>query len=134
MDVLHAKAHEGSGEAWLRIDDAVSTMRHEEVFWRCDNKRSPGPSQWSVSYSRCETLGLAITDVRRYAYYGAVIRYVEIMLCNHITNATVTLDRRDPGLPLLLLMPIIIVPTDVTVSHPTGEYSHERNIKITSGE
>ena len=40
VDVLHPNAHEGSGEAWLRIDDdIVSTVRHEEVFLRHDNER-----------------------------------------------------------------------------------------------
>jgi ubiquitin carboxyl-terminal hydrolase 10 len=39
VDVLHPNAHEGSGEAWLRIDDeVVSTVQHEEVFGRHDNE------------------------------------------------------------------------------------------------
>jgi hypothetical protein len=33
VDVLHPNANEGSGEAWLRIEDEiVMAVRHEEVF------------------------------------------------------------------------------------------------------
>ncbi|KAI0278303.1 hypothetical protein BGY98DRAFT_1176673 [Russula aff. rugulosa BPL654] len=40
-DVLHLNAHEGSGEAWLRIDDdIVNTVRHNEMFGRHDNERT----------------------------------------------------------------------------------------------
>jgi ubiquitin carboxyl-terminal hydrolase 10 len=34
VDVLHPNEDSGSGEGWLHIDDeAVSTVRHEDVFW-----------------------------------------------------------------------------------------------------
>lgn len=40
VDVLHQNEDSGSGEAWLRIDDeAVSTVRHEDVFLEHENDR-----------------------------------------------------------------------------------------------
>ncbi|KAF8484493.1 hypothetical protein DFH94DRAFT_688909 [Russula ochroleuca] len=39
VDVLHQNGDSGSGEVWLHIDDeAVNTVRHEDVFWGHDNE------------------------------------------------------------------------------------------------
>jgi ubiquitin carboxyl-terminal hydrolase 10 len=41
VDVLHPDEDGGSGESWLHIDDeAVSTVRHEDVFGRQGTKRA----------------------------------------------------------------------------------------------
>jgi ubiquitin carboxyl-terminal hydrolase 10 len=39
VDVLCPKGDNGGGEAWLRIDKAVNTMQHEEVFGGHDNEQ-----------------------------------------------------------------------------------------------
>ena len=53
VDVLHQNAHEGSGEAWLRIDDEiVSTVRHEEVFLGLDNQRTNDRCAYLLFYRR----------------------------------------------------------------------------------
>lgn len=53
VDVLHPNAHEGSGEAWLRVDDdIVSTVRHEEVLWKHDNERTDDRCAYLLFYRR----------------------------------------------------------------------------------
>jgi hypothetical protein len=37
--VLHPKGDNGGGKAWLRIDEAVNAMQHEEVFGGHDNEQ-----------------------------------------------------------------------------------------------
>jgi ubiquitin carboxyl-terminal hydrolase 10 len=52
-DVLHLNAHEGSGEAWLRIDDdIVNTVGHNEVFGRHDNERTDNRCAYLLFYRR----------------------------------------------------------------------------------
>jgi ubiquitin carboxyl-terminal hydrolase 10 len=51
VDVLQANAHDGSGEAWLHIDDEnVSTVRHEDVFGRHDDERADGRCAYMLFY------------------------------------------------------------------------------------
>ena len=41
VDVLHPNGDSGGGDAWLHVDDeAVSAVRHEEVFGGHDNERA----------------------------------------------------------------------------------------------
>jgi ubiquitin carboxyl-terminal hydrolase 10 len=57
VDVLHPNAHEGSGEAWLRIDDGiVSTVRLEEVFWRHDNEQTDDRCAYLLFYRRTASI------------------------------------------------------------------------------
>jgi ubiquitin carboxyl-terminal hydrolase 10 len=51
VDVLHTNAHDGSGEAWLHIDDeTVSMVQHEDVFGRHDNERADDRCAYMLFY------------------------------------------------------------------------------------
>jgi ubiquitin carboxyl-terminal hydrolase 10 len=39
FDVLHPNGESSSREAWLHVDEAVSTVRHEDVFGGHENER-----------------------------------------------------------------------------------------------
>jgi ubiquitin C-terminal hydrolase len=53
VDVLHLNEDSGSGEAWLHIDDeAVSVVRHKDVFGGGDNERLDGRCVYVLLYCR----------------------------------------------------------------------------------
>jgi ubiquitin carboxyl-terminal hydrolase 10 len=53
VDVLHPSGDSGSGEVWLHIDDeAVSAVRHEDVFRNRDNERVDERSAYMLFYCR----------------------------------------------------------------------------------
>jgi ubiquitin carboxyl-terminal hydrolase 10 len=53
VDVLHQSREGGSGEAWLHIDDeAVSAVRHEDVFGGHDNEQVGDRSAYMLFYCR----------------------------------------------------------------------------------
>ena len=53
VDVLHQNGDSGSGESWLRIDDeAVSTIRHEDVFGNHENERVDDGCAYMLFYCR----------------------------------------------------------------------------------
>jgi ubiquitin carboxyl-terminal hydrolase 10 len=53
VDVLHPSGVDGSGEAWLHIDDeAVSTVRHEDMFGGHDNERVDDQCAYMLLYCR----------------------------------------------------------------------------------
>ena len=54
VDVLHPDGDSGSGEVWLRIDDeAVSAVRHEDVFGVHDS--GPGDDRCVYMLFYCRT-------------------------------------------------------------------------------
>ena len=53
VDVLHPNGDDGSGEAWLHIDDeAVRAVRNEDVFGDHDNERVDDRCAYMLSYCR----------------------------------------------------------------------------------
>ena len=53
VDVLHTYGDGGVGEAWLHIDDeAVSSVRHEEVFVGHDDERVADRCVYMLFYCR----------------------------------------------------------------------------------
>ena len=53
VDVLHLDGGGGGGEVWLRInDEAVSAVRHEEVFGGHDNERVDDQCVFMLFYCR----------------------------------------------------------------------------------
>jgi ubiquitin carboxyl-terminal hydrolase 10 len=53
VDVLHPSGDSGSGEAWLHIDDeAVSVVRHEDVFGGYGNERVDDRCVYMLFYCR----------------------------------------------------------------------------------
>jgi ubiquitin C-terminal hydrolase len=53
VDVLHPYGDSGNGEAWLHIDDeAVSAVRHEDVFEGQDNERVDERCAYMLFYCR----------------------------------------------------------------------------------
>ena len=53
VDVLHPNGDSGNGEAWLRIDDeAVSAVRHEDVFGVHDNESGDDRCAYMLFYCR----------------------------------------------------------------------------------
>ena len=53
VDVLHPYGDGGNGEAWLHIDDeAVSAVRHEDVFEGQDNERVDKRCAYMLFYCR----------------------------------------------------------------------------------
>ena len=53
VDVLHQNGEGDSREAWLRIDDeAVSTVRHEDVFGGHDDEQVGDRSAYMLFYCR----------------------------------------------------------------------------------
>jgi ubiquitin carboxyl-terminal hydrolase 10 len=52
-NVLHRNEDSGSGEGWLHIDDeAVSTVRHKDVFGGDDNERVDDRCAYMLFYCR----------------------------------------------------------------------------------
>jgi ubiquitin C-terminal hydrolase len=53
VDVLHQNENNSSGESWLHIDDeAVSSVRHEDVFGGHDNERVDDRCAYMLFYCR----------------------------------------------------------------------------------
>ena len=53
VDVLHHDEGGGGGEVWLRInDEAVSAVRHEDVFGGHDNERVDDQCVYMLFYCR----------------------------------------------------------------------------------
>ena len=53
VEVLHPNGDNGSGEAWLHIDnEAVSAVRHEDVFWGHDDERVDDRRAYMLFYCR----------------------------------------------------------------------------------
>ena len=53
VDMLHPNDDSGGGEAWLHVDDeAVSAVRHEEVFGCHDNERADDQRARMLFYCR----------------------------------------------------------------------------------
>ena len=53
VDVLHPNRDSSGGKAWLRIDnEAVSAVRHEDVFGGHDNERGDGRCVYMLFYCR----------------------------------------------------------------------------------
>jgi ubiquitin carboxyl-terminal hydrolase 10 len=53
VDVLHRNEDSGSGEAWLHIDDeAVSAVRHNDVFGGHENERVDERCAYMLFYCR----------------------------------------------------------------------------------
>ena len=53
VDVLHQNGDSGGGEGWLHIDDeAVNTVRHEDVFWGHDNELVDDRCAYMLFYCR----------------------------------------------------------------------------------
>jgi ubiquitin carboxyl-terminal hydrolase 10 len=53
VDVLHPNGGSGGGEAWLHIDDeAVSVVRHEEVFGGYDKEWGDDRCAYMLFYFR----------------------------------------------------------------------------------
>ena len=53
VDVLHLNEDNGSEEAWLHIDDeAVSTVRHDDVIGDHDNERVDDQCAYMLFYYR----------------------------------------------------------------------------------
>jgi ubiquitin carboxyl-terminal hydrolase 10 len=53
VDVLHHDEDGGGGEVWLRInDEAVSAVRHEDVFGGHDNERVDDQCVYMLFYCR----------------------------------------------------------------------------------
>ena len=53
VDVLHQNENNSSGESWLHIDDeAVSSVRHEDVFGGRDNERVDAGCAYMLFYCR----------------------------------------------------------------------------------
>jgi ubiquitin carboxyl-terminal hydrolase 10 len=53
VDVLHPNGDSGTGEAWLHIDDeAVSAVRHEDVFGGQDNRQLDDRCAYMLFYCR----------------------------------------------------------------------------------
>ena len=53
VDVLHPYGDSGNGEAWLHIDDeAVSAVRHEDVFGGHGNQRVDEGCAYMLFYCR----------------------------------------------------------------------------------
>ena len=56
VDVLQANEDRGSGESWLHIDDeAVITLRHEDVFGGQGNERLNDWCAYMLFYCRTAT-------------------------------------------------------------------------------
>ena len=56
IDVLHQNGDRGSGEAWLHIDDeAVSAVRHADVFGGHDNSRVDDSCAYMLFYCRTDS-------------------------------------------------------------------------------
>jgi ubiquitin carboxyl-terminal hydrolase 10 len=56
VDVLHPNGEEGSGEAWLRVDEAVNAMQHEEVFGGHDNEQLDHRCAYMLFYCRTDSI------------------------------------------------------------------------------
>ena len=53
VDVLHPNGESSGGGAWLHIDDeAVSAVKHEDVFGGHDSERVDGRCVYMLSYCR----------------------------------------------------------------------------------
>jgi ubiquitin carboxyl-terminal hydrolase 10 len=53
VDVFHPNRDSGSGEAWLHIDDeAVSAVRHEDVFGGHENELGDDRCAYMLFYCR----------------------------------------------------------------------------------
>ena len=53
VDVLHSNEDNSSGETWLHIDDeAVSAVRHEDMFGGHENERGDDRCAYMLFYCR----------------------------------------------------------------------------------
>ena len=52
VDVLHPQGDNGGGETWLRIDEAVNEIKHEEVLGGCDNEQLDNRCAYMLFYCR----------------------------------------------------------------------------------
>ena len=53
VDVLHPNEDSGSGDGWLRVDDeALSTVRQEDVFGDHDNERADDRCAYMLFFCR----------------------------------------------------------------------------------
>jgi ubiquitin carboxyl-terminal hydrolase 10 len=58
VDVLHPDGDSGSGETWINIDDeAVSAVRHEDVFGGHDDERVDDRCAYMLFYCRTASAG-----------------------------------------------------------------------------
>ena len=56
VDVLNPKGDNGGGEAWLRIDEVVNAMQHEEVFGGHDNEQPDDRCAYMLFYCRTDPI------------------------------------------------------------------------------
>ena len=52
VDVLHRNGDSNGGEAWLHIDEAVSAVQHEDVFWNHANEPEDDRCAYMLFYCR----------------------------------------------------------------------------------
>ncbi|KAN0116073.1 hypothetical protein V8E52_006379, partial [Russula decolorans] len=58
VDVLHPNGNGGDGEGWVHIDDeAVSAVRHEDVFWGHESGKADDRCACLLFYRRTTSTG-----------------------------------------------------------------------------
>jgi len=70
---------EGSGEAWLFIEDEIVKARHEEVFLRHDDERTDNRCAYLLFYCRTARLTwyrTGLSDVRYHFSFQSCSRYL----------------------------------------------------------